>query len=230
MVDPNDRKGAGGGGFRIRDCALIGQATGRRAQNLRELREGLTYVHSASIYHHIWGRLLRPTFDEPEYNNDFAAWCSHALHDRALAERLSAINSAEYGRLEDLRQELLDIIETRLDEEEVIPWAQADQQFYFLRSTTIVFDTDHVVKRPEDFPEALSHMSVGSVFYHFIDARRRTPDSVDDFSAWLADFAGAYAPLMERINAIDPWFSSLAQLRRRLGRIFTEYFHTGTKG
>ncbi|MBW1712456.1 MAG: hypothetical protein JRJ59_04855, partial [Deltaproteobacteria bacterium] len=70
--------------FRIRDCALITLATGVSVQTLREFREGLLIVHPGSIYHHFWGRLLEPYFDEPEYNNDFAAWVYHGLHDKSL--------------------------------------------------------------------------------------------------------------------------------------------------
>lgn len=210
--------------FKVRDCALVAQATGRRAQNLRELREGLTYVASASIYHHFWGRLLRPVFDEPEYNNDFAAWAYHDFHDKTLAERLSAIYPVDFRDLEALRQEVLDIVETRLDESELIPWAQADQQFHFLRATTIVFDTDLKARRPEELCALLPRMSSGSIFYHFVDARRRTEDHQDDFSHWLSILAEEYEPVRQRIASVDPWFSSLAQLREELAAVFEEFF------
>jgi len=49
-----------------------------------------------SIYHHFWGRLLQSQFDEPEYNNDFAAWVYHGLHEKALAEHLSVIDPTDY--------------------------------------------------------------------------------------------------------------------------------------
>ncbi|MEJ2700769.1 MAG: DUF5752 family protein, partial [Desulfuromonadales bacterium] len=68
--------------FAIRDCALITLASGVQAQTLKEFREGLKKVPAGSISHHFWGRLLRPQFDEPEYNNDFASWASRGLHDR----------------------------------------------------------------------------------------------------------------------------------------------------
>jgi hypothetical protein len=214
--------------FKVRDCALVAQATGRRAQNLRELREGLAYVTTASIYYHFWGRLLRPVFDEPEYNNDFASWAYHALHDKVLAERLSAVYPVEFPDLEALRQELLDIVETRLDESELIPWAQADQLFHFIRATTIVFDTELKAERPEDLVYLLPKMSSGSIFYHYVDAQRRTTDGVDDFSLWLGGLGESFEPLRQRIMAMDPWFSSLAQLRDELAAVFEGFFDGGT--
>ena len=40
-----------------------------------------------------------------------------------------------------LRQELLEVIEQRLDETEIITWAELDTQFHFVSSQIIVFDT-----------------------------------------------------------------------------------------
>ena len=83
--------------FDVRECALISLATGVSVQTLREFREALLTVHPSSVYHHFWGRLLQPHFDEPEYNNDFAGWAIHGLDDRSLAERLAVIDPTDYG-------------------------------------------------------------------------------------------------------------------------------------
>ena len=42
-------------------------------------------------------------------------------------------------------------------------------------------------------------MSVGSIFYHFIDARRRTPLGRNDFSSWLMGFGDEHRELLDRI-------------------------------
>ena len=127
--------------FAVMDCALITIASGVRAQNLKEFREGLLKAPLGSLDHHFWGRLLRPQFDEPEYNNDFASWAWRGLHDKELAERLSMVTPTNYPDQESLRQEVLEILEQRLDERELVPWAMADQQFQFLFSQVVVFDT-----------------------------------------------------------------------------------------
>ncbi len=98
------------GPFAVRDCALAAIATGRHAENLRELRNELRTVDPASIYYHFWGGLLRPTFDDPRYNNDFARWAHHALHNPALAERLSVVDPTDHNDLDSLRRELVDTI------------------------------------------------------------------------------------------------------------------------
>ncbi len=210
--------------FAIKDCALATIATGRRAQTLRELRDVLRDVHPSSIYHHFWGTLMRPEFSDREYNNDFAAWCHHSLHDNRIAERLAVIDPADYPDMEALRQELIEVIDERLDETEVVLFARADQQFHFTRSVIVVFDTHRRLIHPQELVSTLPQMSVGSIFYHFIDARRREPIAVDDFRAWLMGLGPEYKPLCDDIAEIDPYFESLVVLRSRLVRVFKRFF------
>ena len=210
--------------FIIKDCTLIAIATGKRAGNLRELSALLRDIDLGSIYYHFWGGLLRPRFDDPEYHNDFAIWIRHALHDKVLAERLSLIDPTDFSDLQSLRQELLEIIEERLDEIDYSPNAPRDHQFEFIHSQIVIFDTKNTVTKPEDFVNTLPQISVGSIFFHFIDARRRNPERLDDFRNWLKNFKQKYNDLCEAINEIDPYFSSLTQLRSELTRTFEIFF------
>jgi hypothetical protein len=216
--------------FAIKDCALTAIATGRRAQNLRELRDKLLTVHPGSIYYHFWGGLLRPSFVEPEYNNDFAAWAYHGLRDRILAERLAVIDPTDFENLEDLRQELIEVIEERLDEVEVVPWSKSDQEFHFIRSQIVVIDTHNTITDPAELVSLIPHLPVSSIFYHFIDARRRTEGSTDDFRAWLVGFKEDYGKLAGNLAEIDPYFSSLIDLRDQLAMVFSDYFVNRGKG
>lgn len=210
--------------FAVKDCALAAIATGKRAQNLRELRDHLAGIHLGSIYYHFWGVLLRPHFDDPEYNNDFASWARHALHDARLAERLGVIDPSDYPVMETLRQELIEIVEERLEEGEYQTWARPDQQFHFVRALTVSFDTGRRLAQPAELATIVPTLSLGSIFYHFVDARRREPLGVDDFRAWLTQFGDAYAELQARLAEIDPYFISIAELRRQLARLLRKYF------
>jgi hypothetical protein len=210
--------------FAVKDCALIALATGRRAHNLRELRDHLRDVDAGSVYHHFWGSRLRPQFDDPEYNNDFAAWARHGLHDWVLAERLAVVDPTEVDGVEGLRQELLELIEQRLDEHTYIPWARRDQQFDFLTSQLVVFDTGRRVTAPKELATTVPAMSVGSVFYHFIEGRTRNPGRVDDFCAWLAARGDRHAGLQRLLSEVDPFFSTLVELRAELTTILQGYF------
>ncbi len=224
---PVDQPGTGGvefTPFAVRDCALITIASGVKAQNLREFRDGLLRVPTGSIYHHFWGRLLRPQFDEPEYNSDFASWAYHGLHEKRLAEQLSVVSPADFDDLEALRQELIEIVEQRLEETELVPWAKADQQFHFLHSQIVVFDTALRFRTPDGLVPYLPSLSTGSIYYHFIDARQRTAQRCDDFSAWLGGFNGEYAALANHLRSVDPYFSSLKEIRQIVTQVFQEFF------
>jgi hypothetical protein len=213
--------------FIVRDCALSAIATGKRAQNLRELRDHLQTVDPDSIYYHFWGGLLRPSFDDPEYKNDFAAWAFHSLHDPALAERLGIIDPTDCGDLEGLRAELIDVIEERLSETELVPWAKPDRQFAFIRSQIVIFNTHRKLSHPRELTKATAAMSLGSIFFHVIDARSRTPDRVDDFRAWLGDLGPRYDDLCRDLGAVDPYLNTLANLRTDLSLIFRKHLGGG---
>ena len=210
--------------FAIKDCALIAIATGKKAQNLRELKEHLRDIDPNSIYYHFWGGLLRPRFDNPEYHNDFAIWVAHSLHNKILAERLAVIDPVEFETLEELRNELIETIDESLDETEFPNWAKRDDQFEFIGYQIVVFDTKTSVENPVDFISILPKSSVGSIFYHFIDGRSRNPNSVDDFRNWLMGFNDRYADLRHMIGEICPYFTPLTKLRNELIDVFTSYF------
>jgi hypothetical protein len=182
-------------------------------------------VDPACIYYHFWGGLLRPRFDDPEFNNDFASWVKHSLHDTVLAERLGIIDPTDFADLEGLREELISIIEERLDESEIVTWAKADDQFHFIRSKIVVFRTGLVLKSPADLAEMVPHLSVSSVFYHVIDARRRNDDGRDDFYHWLCGGVDRqYDDLGEMLAGVEPFFRPLSDLRAALARLFRTYF------
>ncbi|MBA2848026.1 hypothetical protein G4V39_05710 [Thermosulfuriphilus ammonigenes] len=210
--------------FLIKDCALVSISTGEKSHSLAELLDDLRRVHSGCLYHHFWGRLLRPSFEHPEYHNDFAAWAYRALHDQILAERLNIIDPQDYPDLEALRQELIDTIEERMDETEYTPWLKAETPFYFVRSQIVVLDTHRQLTSPEELPEAVLGMSSGSIFYHFIDARRRTSEGTDDFRAWMTAFGPEYQDLIRQLAAIDPYFVTLTELRQQLYEVFRDFF------
>lgn len=210
--------------FKVMDCTLISISTGEQAQNLRELLYLLKIIHPASIYYHFWAGLLRPRFDDPEFQNDFAIWSWRYLHDRKLAEELSLIDAADYMDIEDLRREVIEVIEQHLSESEIVPWAKMGDQFYFIKSQIVIFDTGIRAREPHEFVDIIPRLSLGSIFYHFIDARRRTHEGKNDFSMWLEGRGGEYDALIKLLDAIDPYFTTLSELRREIADIFNTRF------
>jgi hypothetical protein len=213
--------------FKIMDCALIAIATGQKAQNLRELRDQLKTIHPGCLYYHFWGGLLHPHFDDPEFQNDFAVWASRRLHDSKISEQLSIINPNVFEDIEDLRKEIIEIIEERLSESEHVPWVKSGQEFHFIRSQIVIFDTGVSYSKPEELLDIVPKMSLGSIYFHFIDSRRRTKGNRNDFSVWLEGFGDKYKGLIKALDNIDPSFTTLHELRQEIDVVFHNYFKGG---
>ena len=203
--------------FRVKDCTLIVRMGGvEPALNLREFRERIRICPPECLYHHFNETLIRPTFDYPEFRNDFAIWSYRSLRDLVLAERLGVINPHSFDNLEHLRNRLVEIIDERLDEVHYIPWVEKGDEFRFLRAATIVFDTGVDLYTPMDLINHLQHLSTSSIYYHYIEARRRTPDGTDDFTAWMRTLDSIPEKFIQMLSDIDFYFMNLSELRKIL--------------
>jgi len=116
--------------------------------------------------------------------------------------------------------EVLDVIDERLSELTMVPWARPGHEFYFMKATTIVFDTGERIRQAEELLPAIRRMSNGSIYFHFLEARRRPPVGVDDFAAWLAAFGPTWQPHVDALKGMDFYFSTLSQLKRQLIELF----------
>jgi hypothetical protein len=169
------------------------------------MRDRVAEAPLQSLYHHCHEALLRPSFDDPEYRNDFALWARRSLRDVKLAERLSMIDVMDFDDLEE-----------RLSELSPMALPAAEHEFQFLRSQMVVFDTGWRATTPPDLLEIIPRISTGSIFFHFIEARRRNPEHVDDFSQWLGTWGESCAPVRDKLGAIDYFLWSLTELRERV--------------
>ncbi len=210
--------------FFVKDCALAVVSTGKTASSIEEFKEVLPYISLSSIYFHFWGRHFRPSFDHPELHNDFARWSYLVLGDHILSERLGIIDPTEYVSLEELKMEVLEVMEQRLEESEVPAWSVVKNKFHFQRSVIVIFDSEKTIKHPSELKAILPTLTATSIFYHFIDARRRTSTGVDDFTAWLSEATPETPDLLKKIQHIDPYFLSLTEQRQKLSEIMEEYF------
>ena len=213
--------------FRVMDCAMTILSLGRSAQNLREMREHIATVPVQSIAHHFHDSLLRPTFDYPEHRNDFARWAERQLHDSPLAERLGVLDPLDYPDLEAVRQAMLDAIEDRLSEVAVVPQAARGREFFFLRSQVVTLRTGEEAATPEALAAMIPRLSTGSIFFHFIEARRRPPIGRDDFSAWIETWGPAYSSWCAALDAVDYYLWSLTELRERIAACLETVAGTG---
>lgn len=210
--------------FYVKDCALASIATGLNARSLIELKDKLSTIHPSSIYYHFWGGRLRTSFEYREYHNDFSSWVHYSMHDEILAERLELLNPHEFENIEELRSTLIEIIDDRLDEREILPWVITENKFHFVQYKIVIFQTRHQINTPSDLVHVIPLMTRSSLFYHMIDAARRTPNHTDDFSQWLSLYQDEYQDLINAIKRVDPYLLSLTDLQSKLLDITMAYF------
>jgi hypothetical protein len=206
--------------FRVMDAALAILSVGRSAQSLRELRDHLGVVPAGSLWHHLGDVILRPSLENPELRNDFARWAHRRLGDDTLAERLAVIDVGDFNDGERLRQALLDIVDDRLAEVASVPMAPVGHEFHFMTSQTIIFDTGLTAADPRALGRLIPSLSTGSIFFHFVEARRRPAPGVDDFSHWLSGWGDQGELLMGKLASVDLHRWSLIEMRDRIAACF----------
>ncbi len=217
--------------FEIKDCALLTRMSGLPAAvNLRELRDRIASCHRDVLYHHFCETPLTPSFDLPDYRNDFAVWAKWRLGDDVLAERLGMVDPYSFETMEDLRAATLEIIDERLSEVTMVPWARPGHELYLMQAVTIVFDTGDRITHPDELADAIGRITNSSIYFHVLEARRRNTPREDDFSAWLRSGEEDWSHYIRAIESIDVTFFTLPELRRKLIELLTSAREPGGKG
>jgi len=199
--------------FEFKECVSILKATGRKAGNLREMRDVIATVSDESIFHHTYQYFLKGHI--LEYTNDFAHWAGESLEERALGERLSGIDPYGFRNIGELRNELLRVIDEYLEKFPEPREAMRGDEFYFNHTITLIFPVGIWVRNLAEFLIAVKYVDAGSIYYHFYEARVRLGEGVDDFSAWIQNVM-LNKELADRIRSIDPFMHSVDGIREHI--------------
>lgn len=199
--------------FEFRQCTSIIKSTGKKAQDLLELRDITAAISDECIFHHTYQYFLKGHI--LEYTNDFAHWAGESLEERALAEYLSNIDPYEFKNISDLREKIIIVIDEYLklfpEPRKAIP----GDEFYFNETITLIFPVGIRAKNLAEFLTAIKFIDTGSIYYHFYEARMRLGGGVDDFSRWIEDVFEK-KELAGKIRAIDPFMHNIEGIREHL--------------
>ncbi|MDH5201688.1 MAG: DUF5752 family protein [Nitrospirota bacterium] len=199
--------------FEFKQCISILKSTGKKAKNLRELRDVIEVVSDECIFHHTYQYFIKGHV--LEYTNDFAHWAGESLEERALSEHLSNIDPYDFKEINDLRNQLLAVIDVYLKSFPEPREAMPGDEFCFNETMTLIFPVGIRAKNLAEFLTAIKYVETGSVYYHFYEARIRLGGGIDDFSRWIEDAFGK-RELAERIRAIDPFMHNLEGIREHI--------------
>ncbi len=208
--------------FALFDCSLARYAVGKTCTSLRELVEVVRTASDATLEHHMMHCALDDHFELYEFPNDLARWCWDGLGDDALGERLALVDPYQCATAAVLRTALLNVVEERSWQLERVPWSRPGFELHLIESRVIAYDTGERFNTLRELAEAMSTLSLESLFHHVHEARRRTAGRTDDFSDWVEQQGGDPA-LVAKLRAVDFYFLNLNQLRHDFSAILRQY-------
>lgn len=197
--------------FEFKQCISVLKATGKKAKNLYELRDGIAVVSDGSIFHHTYQYFLKGHI--LEYTNDFAQWAAESLEESALAEHLSNIDPYNFKNINELRKELLSVIDSYIEKFPFPREARAGDEFFFNETVTLIFPINLRAKNLAEFLLAIKYIEDEALYYHFYEARVRL--GVDDFSLWIENTLGNKM-LAKEIREIDPYIHNMQGIRSKI--------------
>jgi hypothetical protein len=201
--------------FQFCAASSLIRITGLQARSLAELLEGIRNSSDASIFNHTFQSLEEHHFLTEGFSNDFAQWALAACNEPGLAEKLASLDIRHYAEIAALRSDFVRTIERHLTAAPASASRKAFEPFHFCEAVTIAVPTSWSAHNLEEFCEALRHVSIHTVHYHFVTARLREPLTVNDFSYWLEESLGL-KDLADRIDGIDIYTNTLEGVREHI--------------
>jgi len=180
--------------------------------------EGLEQVPQGSVYHHTYGVFLRQSKVTGLFPNDFADWVASQIRDEVLAERLSMVDPFQFPGPEEIREELVSIIDHHIAALHPVPRVVFGDPFFFLQSSLIPVPTGLEARTLEEFRRCLAEVDASAIYYHALDARIRRGLGGEDFTYWIGQELGLTS-LSEEIRRINPYLGGLEQMRRQILRV-----------
>ncbi len=204
--------------FEFVACSELIQILGLRADDERELARILEEVSPNCVHYHTHGHFLRHGFVGAPYPNDFATWAAIQVRDRVLGERLGVVSPLDFASLEELRGEILTIIDDHLSHLNIVPRVIFGEPFDFMQSRIVEVPTGFAANSLETFRAGLATTPPSAIYLHTIEAPRRLGRQETDFAVWLREGLGL-PDLAAAFNRVDPYAGSLERLRTELLRL-----------
>jgi len=199
--------------FTFVGCLELREILGRRARDERELMEELEQIPGGSVYYHTHSIFLRHPRIAGAYPNDFANWVATQVRDQVLAERLAVVDPYLLGSVEELREELVSIVDSHITSLNPVPRVVFGDPFFFVQSHVLEVPTGLEAQTLADFRRSLAEVDVSAVYLHMLHARVRGELAGGDFAHWIRQELGLEA-LAAAIGRINPYLGGLEDIRR----------------
>jgi hypothetical protein len=214
--------------FMFVGCWELREMLGRSARDEQQLLEAIEEIPLDSIYYHTHSFFLRHKYIAGPYPNDFATWAAIQVRDRVLGEKLGVLDPFEFNNLEELRAEIVSILEDHLSQLPVTPRVTYGEPFHFMQSHIVEIPTGLQAFTLTEFRENLAMVDAGSIYYHTFEAIIRLRRKKSDFARWIEEQL-ELPELAQRISRIDPYMTSLEGVRHRILQLCTEVLEQRTE-
>jgi hypothetical protein len=209
--------------FRFCTRLNLPELTGLRAATLKQLAKIVKDAPDSCIYNHTHSFLQQHQYLSPEPPNDFAYWVSNVLGEKELGEKLSGINTIQFGSIDSLRRKIAATINRYLKENPLARLRSVGEgdDFHFIKSVSFVFLTSYEAHDLKEFVEILKKITIDSIYFHIFEARLRLGRGENDFSNWIRNFIGD-DELANELSGLDPYNYTLEELRAMIIQLATE--------
>jgi len=201
--------------FRFYTESSVPLSTPWRADSLRSLLGGIERVGGSSIFYHFFHALRRRHFMTSEYKNDFARWVALNFQEPSLAERLAATDPLEFGSVRATRERLIDYLKAALGQSESSARVRPGEEFHFVTLKSFVYPMSLEARDACELAQGIENAGMGSLFYHFIEARLRMGRPGNDYSLWLRETFHEDR-LAQDIHRLSPYVYSFPELQAKI--------------
>lgn len=212
--------------FQFLSSASLERLTGQKAESLDGLLGLIKTCPDTSIFYHTFSAYMKMREIGLPCNNDFTYWISVSLNEKALAEKIMAIDLAEYNTLGSLRMRLIEIVEAYKGQSSRAFRKRADDPFYLYDVIRIIYLTDKFAYDLKSFRDILTTISIYSIYFHFIECRLEKDLCVNHFSSWI-EHSLELPDLARKISTIDLSAYTMEGLRTRIIQLIDEYTGEG---
>lgn len=204
--------------FTFVGCLELREILGRRARDERELMEELEQIPAASVYYHTQSIFLRHPRIAGAYPNDFANWVASQIRDQVLAERLAVVDPYMFGSVEELREELVSIVDSHISALNPVPRVVFGDPLFFVQSHVLEVPTGLEALTLPDFRRCLAEVDLSAVYLHALHARNRGEVAGGDFARWIGQELRRDS-LAVAIGRINPYLGGIEGIRREMLRL-----------
>jgi hypothetical protein len=208
-------------GFHFYTQHNLVELLGLKAKNPVELLENIKKVPTLSIYYHTHRFIQQYQYLTPEPPNDFALWLKDTLHLERLGEAFLDVDTVSFINLEDLRNELVNILDSYISGGGDLVDCPRDQDFYFMSCKIFVMPTLYTANDLKEFVEILHRISIHSLYFHMFEARMRLNAPENDFSAWFKSIGEE--DLASDVSNLNPYNITLEGLRIKIIDLVKRY-------